>query len=54
MLLKQLEQMPIKSLIRGVITFLPGLHDWRSKGTGGTNSARYCYSVWLRASRIAA
>jgi len=45
---QQIKQVPIKCLIHGIITFLPGLHNWRSKGTGGTNSARYCYSVWLR------
>jgi len=29
-------------------TFLPGLSHFHSKGTGGTGSARYCYSVWMR------
>jgi SAM-dependent methyltransferase len=35
-----------KALLSGLSTFLP----WRDrKGfTGGTDSARYCYSVWLR------
>lgn len=37
-----------KELLHGVATFLPGLDKLRSKGTGGTDSARYCYSVWLR------
>lgn len=27
---------------------MPGLHALLRRGTGGTNSARYCYSVWLR------
>jgi SAM-dependent methyltransferase len=29
-------------------TFVPGVNRVRAKGTGGTDSARYCYSVWLR------
>ena len=40
--------MNIKQLIYGMSTFLPGLSHFHSKGTGGTDSARYCYSVWLR------
>ena len=35
-------------LLRGLLTFLPGWEDRFSIGTGGTVSARYCYSVWLR------
>ena len=27
---------------------MPGVNQLREKGTGGTNSARYCYSIWLR------
>jgi len=27
---------------------VPGVNRIRIKGTGGTDSARYCYSVWLR------
>jgi hypothetical protein len=37
-------------LTRGLATYVPGiaaLHR-RVTRTGGTNSARYCYSVWLR------
>jgi len=47
-MLQQIKQIPIKCLIHGIITFLPGMHNWRTKGTGGTNESRYCYSVWLR------
>jgi methyltransferase family protein len=32
----------------GVATFIPGVPKSRGKGTGGTDTARYCYSVWLR------
>lgn len=41
-----------KLLLKGISTYIPGalyLHTrFGSFGTGGTNSARYCYSVWLR------
>ncbi len=40
--------MRIKQLIFGIATFVPGVSRYRAKGTGGTDSARYCYSVWLR------
>jgi hypothetical protein len=42
--------MKFAALARGVATFVPGiatLHR-RITHTGGTDSARYCYSVWLR------
>ena len=39
----------MKQFIKGAATFLPGAYDLFSrKVTGGTDSARYCYSVWLR------
>lgn len=40
--------MNLKQLLYGMTTFVPGLADFHAKGTGGTNSTRYCYSVWLR------
>jgi hypothetical protein len=40
--------MKLKPLIYGIATFVPGVNRYRAKGTGGTDSARYCYSVWLR------
>ncbi len=40
--------MKLKHLLYGIATFVPGLMHLRAKGTGGTDSARYCYSVWLR------
>ncbi|HTU65160.1 MAG TPA: methyltransferase domain-containing protein [Steroidobacteraceae bacterium] len=36
----------VKALLAGLATYVPG-YDYRH-GTGGTDSARYCYSVWLR------
>lgn len=38
----------IKHLLKGIITYIPCLYKLFSGGTGGTISARYCYSVWLR------
>jgi len=36
-------------LVKGLLTFIPGSSCFlRPKGSGGTVSARYCYSVWLR------
>lgn len=40
--------MKLRPLIFGLATFIPGIGKLFLKGTGGTNSARYCYSVWLR------
>lgn len=41
---------PVKprSLAIGVATYIPGLRNFTGRKTGGTVSARYCYSVWLR------
>lgn len=42
--------MKIKYLVKGVIKSIPGIeHIYKfHTETGGTNSARYCYSVWMR------
>ena len=40
--------MKIIQLIYGIATFVPGVNQYLPKKTGGTDSARYCYSVWLR------
>jgi Methyltransferase domain len=37
-----------KYLAIGCLTYIPGLHAALHRGTGGTNSARYCYAVWMR------
>lgn len=36
----------IKAILSGLATYVPG-YDFLN-ATGGTDSARYCYSVWLR------
>jgi len=35
---------------KGILTWIPPIDAWRRRhiSTGGTNNARYCYSVWLR------
>ncbi len=38
----------IKSIAKGLLTFIPGLRGRRTREGGGANSARYCYSVWMR------
>jgi SAM-dependent methyltransferase len=43
MKLRQLAQLAF-----GVATFVPGVNSLHRRGTGGTVTARYCYSVWLR------
>lgn len=37
-----------RSLIIGMATYIPGFAGLTARKTGGTASARYCYSVWLR------
>lgn len=37
-----------KQLLLGMATYLPGVNRLYAKKTGGTVSARYCYSVWMR------
>jgi methyltransferase family protein len=37
-----------RSLVIGAATYVPGLRNLTGRTTGGTVSARYCYSVWLR------
>ena len=36
------------SLVVGMATYIPGFRSLTGRKTGGTVSARYCYSVWLR------
>lgn len=40
--------MSLKPLLEGAATLLPGVQRLARRRTGGTDSARYCYSVWLR------
>lgn len=47
-------QVTLRALVAGMASFAPILRDWVCGGTGGTSSARYCYSVWLRHAVLAA
>ena len=38
----------LRELLFGISTFIPFAEKIRRSTTGGTNDARYCYSVWLR------
>lgn len=38
----------IAPILRGLATYAPGLRRFSLTETGGSNSARYCYAVWLR------
>jgi Methyltransferase domain len=37
-----------KPIVRGLLTYVPVIERRILKATHGTDSARYCYSVWLR------
>jgi hypothetical protein len=40
----------VPHILKGMLTWVPALNTWRLRhaSTGGSNSPRYCYSVWLR------
>lgn len=40
--------MSIRPVLRGLATYLPVIGRYVGQKTGGTDSARYCYSVWMR------
>ena len=37
-----------RAFAAGLASFVPGASRFTNRGSGGTGSARYCYSVWLR------
>jgi SAM-dependent methyltransferase len=41
-------QLKTRALVIGMATYVPGLQNLTGRRTGGTVSARYCYSVWMR------
>lgn len=40
--------MKIKQIAVGLLTYIPFFKSYAWKSTGGSNDARYCYSVWMR------
>lgn len=38
----------VKQFVIGLGSFVPGLYRLLARGTGGSDSSRYCYAVWLR------
>ena len=40
--------MNARQLATGILSYVPGMNNFLLRRTGGTESARYCYSVWLR------
>jgi hypothetical protein len=38
----------VRPLLSGLATYFPRFYEYTMRSTGGTSSARYCYSVWLR------
>src|SRR4051794_13392029 len=38
----------ILSLLVGLSSYIPGVPALTARRTGGSCSARYCYSIWLR------
>ena len=39
--------MKIRPLLTGLASNIPGLYNNFARGTGGSNSASYCYDVWI-------
>lgn len=46
--------MQLLPILKGAATYIPGLYRPERGTTGGTVTARYCYSVWLRHLRVIA
>ena len=40
--------MNMNPVLKGALTFIPGMTSFLPEGGGQTNSARYCYGVWLK------
>src|SRR5687767_8607400 len=46
----KLQSWKVPPITKGMLTYVPLLNAWRKHHatSGGTDSSRYCYSVWLR------
>ena len=41
--------MKLRPVVKGLLTFIPGVDKiLPTRGTGGTDTAYYCYSVWIK------
>lgn len=40
--------MNLRQLAYGLLSFVPGIPESLYRGTGGTDSADYCYCIWMR------
>lgn len=40
--------MKIRPLLTGLASYIPGLYHYYALGTGGSNSASYCYGAWIK------
>lgn len=41
--------MSLTPVVKGIVTYIPGMYDLLAKqSTGGTDSAEYCYGLWLK------
>src|SRR5262245_6771404 len=41
-------QLTLPTVVKGAATWLPYFSGFANSSTGGTTSARYCYTVWMR------
>ena len=41
-------QVKPSTLLKGLATYIPGARKYFCSSSGGTISARYCYTVWMR------
>jgi SAM-dependent methyltransferase len=48
--IKMIQPWKAPHILKGMLTYVPALNSWRARRatTGGSNSSRYCYAVWLR------
>jgi SAM-dependent methyltransferase len=47
--LREVEKLRLTPVAKGLLTFVPGIDRvYPRRGTGGTDSASYCYEVWIK------
>lgn len=45
---EDIQSVKIRPLLTGLASYIPGLYNYYALGTGGSNSASYCYGVWIK------